>query len=154
MNHLITGGAGFIGSHLADALCAQGDRVTILDDLSTGSRENVAHLLDAGSAELVEASVLDETVVDELMSSADTCFHLASAVGVELVIDRPLDSMLSNMRGFRTVAASAAESGTKLVYTSTSEVYGRANGRALTEGADRVYGAPTRSRWGYATTKV
>ena len=154
MNCLVTGGAGFIGSHLADALCARGDRVTILDDLSTGAIQNVQHLLDDGRAELVEGSVLDEALVDELFSSAETCFHLASAVGVELVVDNPLESMLSNMRGTRTVTAAAARTQTRLLFTSTSEVYGKGNGRPLTEDADRIYGAPTRSRWGYAAAKA
>ena len=154
MKHLITGGAGFIGSHLADALCGRGDRVTILDDLSTGAVENVQHLLDGGSADFVEGSVLDQALVDELFGSADMCFHLAAAVGVKLVVDNPLESMLSNMRGARTVMAAAARTGTRLLYTSTSEVYGRGNGRVLSEGADRIYGTPTRSRWGYATAKA
>src|SRR5918992_721183 len=99
MRTLITGGAGFIGSHLADGLVARGDEVLILDDLSTGRRENIEHLLEGGRAELIEGSVLEAPLVDDLVSSVEVCFHLASAVGVQLVVDRPLDSLIRNVRG-------------------------------------------------------
>ena len=154
MHHLVTGGAGFIGSHLTDALWARGDAVTILDDLSTGARENVQHLLDGDRVELVEGSVLDERLVDELIDAADSCFHLASVVGVELVVNRPLESLLANLRGVSTVTAAAARSGTQLLFASTSEVYGKLSDGALHEDSDRIYGPATMSRWGYATAKV
>jgi UDP-glucose 4-epimerase len=152
--HLITGGAGFIGSHLADALAARGDEVVILDDLSTGRFENVQHLIDAERAQLIEGSVLDSTLVNELMAQADSCFHLASPVGVKLICSQPLDSILNMVRGTDVVMASAALYRTRLVFTSTSEIYGKNGGEALHEDADRVVGPPTKSRWSYATAKV
>ena len=98
MRYLITGGAGFIGSHLADRLAARGHELLILDDLSTGSRENIEHLLDGGQARLVTESADDAAVVDELMASADACFHLASSVGVKLIVEHPLDCALRSVR--------------------------------------------------------
>jgi UDP-glucose 4-epimerase len=154
MRYLITGGAGFIGSHLADLLVARGDTVTILDDLSTGRRENVAHLLETDSAELVPESVLDVALVDELMSRSDVCFHLASSVGVKLIVDNPLDSILSMVRGTDVVMAAAARYRTRLVFTSTSEIYGKNGGQALDEDSDRLVGPTSKSRWSYATAKA
>jgi len=154
MNYLITGGAGFIGSHIADALIARGDRVTVLDDLSTGRRANLAHHLGSRGLELVEASVLDEGVVDELVAGADVVMHLASAVGVQLVVDRPLDSLIRNVRGNDIVISAAARHGRRLLFTSTSEVYGKNSAGALNEDSDRVLGSPYKSRWAYATAKA
>jgi UDP-glucose 4-epimerase len=154
LRHLITGGAGFIGSHLADRLVERGDEVTILDDLSTGSRANVEGLLAGGRGRLVTGSTLDAGAVDELMAGADTCFHLASSVGVKLIVERPLDSMISTVRGTDTVMAAAARHRTRLLFTSTSEVYGKSGGHALGEHDDRVVGSPTISRWSYGTAKV
>jgi UDP-glucose 4-epimerase len=152
--YLITGGAGFLGSHLVEALVSQGKQVMILDDLSTGSRDNVAHLLDGGRAELIEGSVLDVGLVNELMPIAHTCFHLASPVGVELVVDRPLETTIRNVRGTDIVTAAAAEYDARLLFASTSEVYGKQSGGSLREDSDRVYGSVTKSRWGYAAAKV
>jgi UDP-glucose 4-epimerase len=152
--HLITGGAGFIGSHLADALVARGDEVVILDDLSTGRRENIVHLLDSGGAVFVDGSVLDAELVDEWVERTDSCFHLASAVGVKLVVDSPLESLLRNVRGADVVAHAAAHYGRRLLFTSTSEVYGKHSNGALREDSDCLLGPSSRSRWGYATTKA
>jgi UDP-glucose 4-epimerase len=151
---LVTGGAGFVGSHLADALVALGDRVIILDDLSTGRLDNVQHLLDSGEAIFVEGSTLDEALVDELMRKSDRCFHLASAVGVELVLDRPLESLLRNVRGVDVATAVAARHRRRLLFASTSEIYGKRSDGLLHESADRLVGAPTTSRWSYSTAKV
>jgi UDP-glucose 4-epimerase len=152
--HLVTGGAGFIGSHLADALVARGDRVVILDDLSTGRRENIVHLIEAGCAVFVEGSVLDAELVDEWVERTDSCFHLASAVGVKLVVEQPLESLMRNVRGTNVVAHAASHYGRRMVFTSTSEVYGKHSNGALTEDADRLLGPSSKSRWGYANTKA
>ena len=152
--HLITGGAGFIGSHLADALIARGDEVVILDDLSTGRRENIVHLLETGNAIFVEGSVLDAELVDRWVEQTDSCFHLASAVGVKLVVDNPLESLLSNVRGVNVVAYAAARYGRRLLFTSTSEVYGKGSNGPLREDSDRLLGPSSKSRWGYANTKT
>ena len=154
MRHLITGGAGFIGSHLADALTARGDSVVILDDLSTGRRANVEHLLDAGTAEFVEGSVLDADLVDDCMQAVDSCMHLASAVGVELVVGKPLDTLLTNVRGNDVVISTAARRRKRLLFTSTSEIYGKNGGVALREDSDRILGSPFKARWAYSTAKA
>jgi len=153
MKYLLTGGAGFIGSHLADALTTRGDEVVVLDNLSTGRRENIQHLIDAGNVELVEGSSSDEELVDNLMGSVDGCFHLASAVGVQLVVERPLGSLLGNMRGLDNVLSAAARHDRWLLFTSTSEVYGKNSREALSEESDRIMGSPFKARWGYAITK-
>src|SRR4051794_23956502 len=103
--HLITGGAGFIGSHLADALIAQGDEVVLLDNFSTGRRENVEHLLELPSVTLVEGSTLDPELLDAIFADVDDCLHLASAVGVQLIVRSPLSSLLGNVRGADNVFA-------------------------------------------------
>ena len=154
MRHLITGGAGFIGSHLADALAARGDGVLILDDLSTGRRENVEHLLAGGRAELIEGSTLDRDLVEDCMAAVDTCFHLASAVGVGLIVSRPVDSLLRTVRGTEVVMTAAADLRRPLLFTSTSEVYGKNPGPWLAEDADRLLGSPSKARWLYANAKA
>jgi len=152
--HLITGGAGFIGSHLAEALVSRGDEVVILDDLSTGRAENLEQVLESDRASFVEGSVLDAGLVNELMVLSDHCFHLASPVGVQLVVDRPLETTIRNVRGLDIVTEAAARHDTRLLFASTSEVYGKESGSALREDSDRTYGSVTRSRWGYATAKA
>ena len=151
--HLITGGAGFIGSHLADALVARGDEVVILDDLSTGRRENVAHLVESGAV-FVEGSVLDAGLVDHWVERTDSCFHLAAAVGVKLVVENPLESLLRNVRGASVVAYAAAQHGRPMLFTSTSEVYGKHSNGALQEDSDCLLGPSSKSRWGYANAKT
>src|SRR4051794_15174041 len=150
MRYLITGGAGFIGSHLVDALTARDDTVVILDDLSTGRIENIQHILDSGLVELVEGSVLDEALVDDLVGSTDATFHLASAVGVQLVVSRPLDSLKRNIRGNDTVISAAARQERPLLFASTSEIYGKNSTGALNEESDRVLGSIAKLRWSYA----
>jgi nucleoside-diphosphate-sugar epimerase len=153
LKYLITGGAGFIGSHLADRLAERGDQIVILDDLSTGATANVQHLLDAGRAELVEGCVTDRGLVEELMLDVDRCFHLASAVGVQLIVDAPLESMLRNTRGMESVIEAAADAEVRLVVASTSEIYGK-SAASLHEDSDRVLGSPSLSRWTYANAKA
>src|SRR5205807_2153574 len=147
------GGAGFIGSHLTDALVARGHRVTILDDLSTGRRENIENLVASEAVQLVEASVADALVVDELMQDCDRCLHLASAVGVKLVVAQPLDTLRTIVHGTDVVISAASRHDKRVLYASTSEVYGKASNGALNEESDRVLGSPFKSRWSYAIAK-
>lgn len=154
MKILITGGAGFIGSHLTDALIARGDEVIVMDDLSTGRKENLDRSLPSGRVELIEGSVDDEELVLDCLASVDACFHLASAVGVKLICDRPVDTLLRNVRGNDTVISAAAAVNRRLLFTSTSEVYGKNNSSALDEESDRILGSPFKSRWSYSTAKA
>ena len=124
-----------------------------MDDLSTGHLRNIEHLLDRGLS-FVEGTTSDERLVEDLMAQADGCFHLASAVGVQLICDKPLESLLKNVRGCDTVIAAAARHGVRLLYTSTSEIYGKDSIGSLTEEADRLLGSPQKGRWSYATAKV
>jgi nucleoside-diphosphate-sugar epimerase len=154
LKSLVTGGAGFIGSHLTDALLARGDSVLIVDDLSTGRLENIEHVIDSELVEFIEGSILDRDLVDECMRSVDACFHLAAAVGVRLIVERPLDSLLRNLRGNDVVISSAASHKTPLLFTSTSEIYGKYSSTALGEDSDRILGSPFKFRWAYSTTKA
>jgi UDP-glucose 4-epimerase len=154
LKYLVTGGAGFIGSHLVDVLLKSGHEVVVLDDLSTGRVENLDTAVTSDLLEFVEGSVCDAALVRECMESADVCMHLAAAVGVKLIVDRPLDSMLRNVRGNDIVISTAAELGTKLLYASTSEIYGK-NGRGpLHEGSERILGSTSTTRWSYSTSKA
>jgi UDP-glucose 4-epimerase len=153
VRYLITGGAGFIGSHLTDALVARGDSVLVLDDLSTGRVENLGPALSSGSVELVEGSILDRDLVEECIASTDVCLHLAAAVGVELILDRPLDSLIRNVRGSDIVISAAAERDRKVLVVSSSEVYGKNSVGPLAETSDRILGPPSTARWAYATAK-
>lgn len=154
MRNVITGGAGFIGSHLADELAARGEGVTVLDDLSTGRLENLEPLLATGMVEFVEGSACHPETVEELLGPADRCFHLASAVGVKLIVDNPLESMRRNVRGMEAVVDAAHRTGTRLLVASTSEIYGKRNTGPLHEDADRVLGPTQRTRWTYANAKA
>jgi nucleoside-diphosphate-sugar epimerase len=154
VRYLITGGAGFIGSHLVDALVARDDCVVVLDDLSTGRIENLHHVLDSQLVEFVEGSVLDQELVDKLVSTTDATFHLASAVGVQLVVSRPLDSLQRNIRGNDIVISAAAREERPLLFASTSEIYGKNSNGALHEDSDRVLGSIAKLRWSYATAKA
>jgi nucleoside-diphosphate-sugar epimerase len=153
MRYLITGGSGFLGSHLCDSLTALGNEVVVLDDLSTGRLENIAHLVMDDRVTFVEGSATDADLVDDLMGDADICLHLASAVGVQLVVDNPLETLLSNVRGIDVVLGTAARHGKRTLFTSTSEVYGKHSNGALTEEADLIIGSPAKSRWSYAIAK-
>ena len=154
MRTLITGGAGFIGSHLADHLLARGDEVLLLDDLSTGSRRNVAHLLDRPDVELVVGSILDEDALGEAMARCDRVFHLAAAVGVHLVVDKPLESLRTNIRGSELVFEQAHAHRRPILVTSTSEIYGKNASEVLCEDDDRILGSPLKSRWAYSESKA
>jgi UDP-glucose 4-epimerase len=152
MKYLVTGGAGFIGSHLAEALVGRGDEVIALDNLSTGRTENLAHLKDG--VRLVHGSVLDQLLVDELADEADVIVHLAAAVGVRLVVESPLRSFLTNIRGAEVALEAALRYGRKILLASTSEVYGKSEHTPFHENDDGVLGSPAVARWGYAVSKT
>ncbi len=152
MKVFVTGGAGFIGSHLCEALVDRGDSVVALDNLSTGSRSNVADLMDNAEFELVVGDVLDRRVVGDLVNASDAVIHLASPVGVKLIVDEPLRSLHTMIHGTETVLDAARRGRKKVLVASTSEIYGKNTGR-LDEGADRVLGSTSIPRWTYATAK-
>jgi len=154
MHTVITGGAGFIGSHLADYLLCDGDRVTVLDDFSTGNPANLADANKSPWFQLIEGSVLDRALVDGLIYSADRVFHLAAAVGVRRIIEHPLESLRVNLHGTENVLEAALAADASMVMMSTSEVYGKNTSDALHEQSDRVYGDPLLSRWSYAEAKA
>ncbi|MCS7002322.1 MAG: SDR family NAD(P)-dependent oxidoreductase [Dehalococcoidia bacterium] len=154
MRVLITGGAGFIGSHLADALVARGDHVVIIDDLSTGSRANIAHLLADGQARLVEETILNAVVVDALTADVDLVVHLAAVVGVRLILEQTTRVIETNILGTHHVLQAAARHRRRVVIASTSEVYGKSGATPFTEDGDCVYGPTTKARWSYAVTKA
>jgi UDP-glucose 4-epimerase len=151
VRYLVTGGAGFIGSHLVEALLARGDEAAILDNLSTGRLENLAAVEDR--VRVVNGSVLDPLLVDELVADVDVVVHLAASVGVELIVEKPLHSFLTNIRGSEVVLEAAHRYRRKVLIASTSEVYGKSNDVPFREDADNVYGSSAVSRWGYAVSK-
>jgi UDP-glucose 4-epimerase len=153
MRTLITGGAGFIGSHLAEALVADGHEVVVLDDLSTGRLENLEGITP-GAVRFVHGSVVDEDVVGRLVSEVDEVYHLAAAVGVFTIQQRTLDSLRVNLRGTEIVVEAAARHGARLLVASTSEVYGKNTTVGLREDDDRILGSPLKSRWSYAEAKA
>jgi UDP-glucose 4-epimerase len=154
VKYLVTGGAGFIGSHLTDVLRKNGHQVVVLDDLSTGRLDNLDESLASGLVEFVEGSVTDEQLVADCIADVDVCFHLAAAVGVKLIVDNPLETTLRNVRGCDVVTGAAARAGVKLLYASTSEIYGK-NGRGpLHEGSERILGSTATTRWSYSTSKA
>jgi UDP-glucose 4-epimerase len=151
---LVTGGAGFIGSHLADALIASGHEVYVLDDLSTGSLVNVEHLRGHTGFHVVVDSVLHHAVVNELVHKCDVVYHLAAAVGVRLVVEEPVRTITTNIRGTETVLDLCARFDKPVLLASTSEIYGdRREPGALHEDDRRNYGPTTVNRWAYAATK-
>lgn len=151
---LITGGAGFIGSHLAEELIQRGYRVEALDNLSTGRYENVLKLEGNPNFQLIVGSILNETLVDKLVERSDIVFHLAAAVGVELIVKKPLESLTTNIKGSETVLEMAHRYRKKVIITSTSEIYGKNTNGPLKEDEDRILGSPLKSRWSYSTSKA
>ncbi len=154
MRALITGGAGFIGSHLADRLLERGDQVVLLDDLSTGRLANIEHLNGRADAEFVLGSILNADLVDHVVSRVDTVFHLAAAVGVNLIVEKPLESMITNIRGTETVVEKAHKYSKRILVMSTSEIYGKNTSDSLSEDDDRILGSPLKSRWSYSEAKA
>ena len=154
MNVFITGGCGFIGSHLAERLLARGDRVMVLDDLSTGAMENIAHLVGRPGFEHRIGSALDVPLVSELVDRADLTFHLAAAVGVKLIVERPVHTIETNVRATEVVLSAAAKKQKLVVIASTSEVYGKSTQIPFREDQDLQLGPTSHSRWAYACSKA
>ncbi len=151
---LVTGGAGFIGSHLCEALLHRGNEVFVLDDLSTGRLENIAHLQSNRDFHFTEGSILDMGLLEPLIRQADVVFHLAAVVGVQKIIEVPVDTIEINVLGSHNVLNLAARYRKLCLVASTSEVYGKSNKHPFTEDDDAVYGPTTKSRWSYACSKA
>ncbi len=154
MKVLITGGAGFIGSHLADACIARGDEVFVIDDLSTGSRANIEQLANEPRFHCTIGSVRDEALVSGLIDTCDVVFHLAAAVGVRLIVESPVRTIETNIRGTEVVLAAASKHQKRLLIASTSEVYGLSQQVPFREDGNLVMGATTKGRWSYACSKA
>ena len=152
MRAFITGGAGFIGSHLADALIARGDTVTILDNMSTGSKKNIAHL--EGKITIHEGDIRDKDLVDTLVKESDTVFHMAAALGVKNIMEHTIESIDRNFTGSEVVLNAATKHNKRLLIASTSEIYGKNPNQPLNEESDRVVGAPQKIRWTYSDAKA
>lgn len=152
MRTLVTGGAGYIGSHLVDRLVELGHDVVVLDDLSTGHLTNLGQAMS--NIRFVEGTILDAKLVDSLTSTADVVFHLAAAVGVGHIVEKPLSSLITNTKGAENVIESCVRHGSKLLLASTSEIYGKTATMPMAEDDDRVLGSTTIARWGYSTAKA
>ena len=154
MRILITGGAGFIGSHLTDRLVADGHQITILDNLATGRKENLSAHLGGTNVTFIEGSILDLPLLDGLIKETEYVFHLAAAVGVFNIVNHPLDSLMTNIRGTENVLESAHKYSKPVFVTSSSEVYGKNDSDSLKESDDRILGAPVTLRWSYSEAKA
>ena len=154
MKYLVTGGAGFIGSHLAEKLLERGESVTVIDDLSTGAVDNIQHLKQQPRFRYVIDSVMNRAVMAELVDQAELIFHLAAAVGVRLIVESPVRTIETNIKGTETVLELAAKKRKPVVIFSTSEVYGKSNGSSLREHGDLVLGPTSKGRWSYAASKI
>jgi UDP-glucose 4-epimerase len=152
MRVFITGGAGFIGSHLTDALIARGDTVTILDNLTTGSAANIAHL--EGKVELIQGDIRDAALIEKLMAPADLVLHMAAALGVNTILEKTIESVSVNFTGSEVVLNAATKLKKRLIIASTSEIYGKNPQQPLHEESDRVVGAPQKIRWTYSDAKA
>ena len=154
MKILLTGGAGFIGSHLAEKLISEGHSVTALDNLSTGISANLDSLKGSSDFKLVEASMLDKSIVDQLVADSDGVIHLGAALGVQRILERPYESFIANTQGTENLIIAAAESKKKIFIASTSEIYGKNPEQPLNEESDRVIGSPKLLRWAYSEAKA
>jgi len=152
MRILLTGGAGFIGSHLADHYVAKGDQVAILDNFSTGSQENIAHLV--GKVTTADGDIRNVELVEKLTIDADLVLHMAAALGVNTILESPLESMSTNITGSEVVLNAAAKFNKRIIIASTSEIYGKNPKQPLNEADDRVVGAPQKIRWTYSDAKA
>lgn len=151
---LVTGGAGFIGSHLCERLVSDGHSVTVVDDFSTGSKKNLRNLLESKDFDLVEGSILDSDLIGRLVKDSEYVFHLAAAVGVFNIINKPLESLFTNIRGTENVLNAAHKSRVPVFIASSSEVYGKNVSDSLKEDSDRILGSPTTLRWSYSEAKA
>ncbi|HCE46560.1 MAG TPA: nucleoside-diphosphate sugar epimerase [Lentisphaeria bacterium] len=154
MKYLVTGGAGFIGSHLVESLLKDGHSVTVVDDFSTGSRENLAAVIKNPRLDLVEGDILNLPELEYLITKSDMVFHLAAAVGVELVVHDPVRTIVTNVHGTERVLRGAERSKTKVLIASTSEVYGKSEKVKFNEDDDLLIGPSTNCRWSYACSKL
>jgi UDP-glucose 4-epimerase len=152
MRAFITGGAGFIGSHLADALIARGDTVTILDNMSTGSLKNIAHL--EGKITIHTGDIRDQSLVEKLVNESEIVFHMAAALGVKNIMEHTIESIDRNFNGSEVVLNAATKCNKRLIIASTSEIYGKNPNQPLNEESDRVVGAPQKIRWTYSDAKA
>ena len=151
MKILITGGAGFIGSHLSESLISEGNQVIALDNQSTGSARN---LNQSNNLEIIEGSILDSKLVDSLMSKVRVCYHLAAALGVKNIVEHPIESLETNIKGSEIVLNAATKYQVRTLLASSSEVYGKNPNQPLTEDSDRVLGSPKVARWSYSEAKA
>jgi UDP-glucose 4-epimerase len=154
MKYLITGGAGFIGSHLAEELLIQGHGIRIFDDFSTGSKENLKEILNLSNVEIISGSILDKNLISQSFEGIDGCFHMAAAVGVEKILKDPIGSLKTNIHGTENVLEAAVVSQVPLILASTSEIYGKNSSGPLSEDSDRIIGSPLLSRWTYSEAKA
>ena len=152
MKVFITGGAGFIGSHLCDALVAEGKEVTILDNLSTGSKKNIAHL--EGKIHVFQGDIRDQKLVESLVENCDLVLHMAAALGVDNILENPIESISTNYYGSEIVLNAATKFDKRIVIASTSEIYGKNLKQPLSETDDRVVGTPQKLRWTYSDAKA
>ena len=151
---LITGGAGFIGSHLAESLIADGKHVVVIDDLSTGNINNLKQIISHNRFEFIKGNIVDLPELDYLISKADIVYHFAAAVGVDLVVKDPVRTITTNVHGTERILQGAVKSNTRVLFTSTSEVYGKSNKYKFTENDDLLIGPSSHSRWSYACSKL
>lgn len=154
MKYLLTGGAGFIGSHLAERLLEGQEDVCVVDDLSTGSIDNIQHLKPQKQFKYVLDTVLNRSLMAELVDEADIIMHLAAAVGVRLIVERPVHTIETNIKGTEVVLELAAKKKKPVVIFSTSEVYGKSNGKSFSEAGDVILGPTIKARWSYAASKL
>jgi UDP-glucose 4-epimerase len=152
MKVFITGGAGFIGSHLCDALLAEGKEVTVLDNLSTGSKKNIAHL--EGKIKVFQGDIRDQKLVESLVEKCDLVLHMAAALGVDNILENPIESISTNYHGSEIVLNAATKYDKRIVIASTSEIYGKNPKQPLSETDDRVVGTPQKLRWTYSDAKA
>ena len=152
MRVFITGGAGFIGSHLCDALVAEGKEVTILDNLSTGSKKNIAHL--EGKIKVIQGDIRDQALVESLVADSEIVLHMAAALGVNNILENPIESISTNFYGSEVVLNAAAKYDKRIVIASTSEIYGKNPKQPLSETDDRIIGSPQKLRWSYSDAKA